>query len=222
MTPQALATEIARRGLKMFQQVRVPVLGLVENMSEYECPNCHHKSHLFSKGGGDAVAKELDLPILQRFPLDPNLLEDSDNGIPVVISRPESSSAKLYLDFAQNMAAELSTLLSGGRAVRPVVTATEPNNAHKMLKLSWNDGKQSVIAYKELRYLCPCAVCVDENTGVRKIRREDVKDDIHPMRIQTVGNYALAVHWSDGHNTGLYAFDYLRKILVPDTQPATL
>lgn len=222
MTPQALATEIARRGLKMFQQVRVPVLGLVENMSEYVCPSCGAKSHLFSKGGGDSVAKELDLPILQRFPLDPQLLEDSDNGIPVVISRPDSESAKLFFEFAHNMAAELSRLLSGARATKPVVLSTEPNDAHKMLKISWNDGKQSVVAYKELRYLCPCAVCVDENTGHRKIRRDDVKPDVAPSRIQTVGNYALGIHWSDGHSTGLYAFDYLRKILVPESQPATL
>jgi len=222
MTPQALASEIARRGLKMFQQVRVPVLGLVENMSEYECPSCGHKSHLFSQGGGDAVSKELGLPILQRFPLDPQLLEDSDNGIPVVISRPESKSAGLFLDLARNMAAELSTLVSGGRTVKPIVVTTEPNEAHKMLKLSWNDGKQSVVAYKELRYLCPCAVCVDENTGVRKIRKEDVRADVHPSKIQTVGNYALGIHWSDGHSTGLYAFDYLRKILVPEATPASL
>ena len=222
MTPQALATEIARRGLKMFQQVRVPVLGLVENMSEYLCPECGHKSHLFSRGGGDSVAKELDLPILQRFPLDPLLLEDGDAGVPVNISRPDSSSAKLFLELAQNMAAELSTLVSGGRNTRPVVVTTEPNDAHKMLKVSWNDGRQSVVAYKELRYLCPCAVCVDENTGHRKIRREDVKPDVHPARIQTVGNYALGIHWSDGHSTGLYAFDYLRKILVPEAPSATL
>ncbi|MEO5667371.1 MAG: P-loop NTPase [Bdellovibrionota bacterium] len=217
MTPQALASEIARRGLKMFQQVRVPVLGLVENMSEYECPKCHYKSHLFSQGGGDKVAQELSLPVLQRFPLDPLLLEDSDNGIPVVISRPDSSSAKLFFELAHNMAAELSTLVSGGRTEKPIVIATEPNEAHKMLKLSWNDGKHSIMAYKELRYLCPCAVCVDENTGVRKVRREDIRPDVHPSKIQTVGNYALGIHWSDGHNTGLYGFDYLRKILVSDS-----
>lgn len=213
MTPQALACEIARRGLKMFEQVRVPVIGLVENMSEYECPECGHRSHIFSKGGGAKVAQELQLPLLESFPLDPTLLEEGDAGKPVLLSRPESRSAQKFLELAQKMAAELSTLLSGARVVRPAVVQTEKNDAHKMLKFVWNDGKQSVITYKELRYLCPCALCVDENTGTRKIRRESVSDDVKPTRIQTIGNYALHVIWSDGHTTGIYSFDYLRKIL---------
>ncbi len=217
MTPQGLATEIARRGLKMFQQVRVPVLGLVENMSEYVCPKCGHHAHLFSKGGGEEVARELSLPLLQRFPLDPELLETSDAGLPVLLGRPESESSRLFLELAQNVAAELSTLVSGGRQSRPVVLSAEPNDVHKMLKLNWSDGRQSVVTFRDLRYQCPCAVCVDENTGVRKIRKEDVSPDVRPTKIQTIGNYALGIHFSDGHHTGLYAFDYLRKLLVSET-----
>ncbi|MBS1983932.1 MAG: P-loop NTPase [Bdellovibrionales bacterium] len=214
MTPQALATDIAKRGLKMFQQVRVPVIGIVENMSEYHCPHCGHASHLFSRGGGNEVAKDLNLPLLASFPFDPTLVEEGDAGNPVVISRPESESAKRYLDLARAMAAELSTMLSGGRVEKPVVVTMEPNAQARMFKVTWNDGKQSVVSFKDLRFHCPCAACVDENTGVRQIKKESIRDDVHPSKVQTVGNYALAIHWSDGHQTGLYSYDYLRRLLV--------
>ena len=214
MTPQGLATEISQKGLQMFQQVRVPVLGLVENMSEYVCSNCGHHEHIFSKGGGKEVSEKLSLPLLQSFPLDRHLLEDSEAGTPTVISRPDSDTAKLYLDLAKNMAAELSSVLSGARKSNPIVVKTDLNKNHKMLKLAWSDGKDSVISYKDLRFQCPCAVCVDEGTGIRKIKKEDVPDSIEPHKINTIGNYALSIHWNDGHNTGIYAFDYLRKMLV--------
>jgi ATP-binding protein involved in chromosome partitioning len=214
MTPQALATDIAKRGLKMFQQVRIPVLGIVENMSEYHCPQCGHTSHLFSHGGGTTVSKELSLPLLASFPLDPEMVEEGDRGLPVVVSRPESESAKRYLELAQAMAAELSTVLSGGRAEKAVVTTIEPNEAGKMFRIAWSDGKQSLVSFLDLRYHCPCASCVDENTGVRRISRDTLPRDIKPLKVQTIGNYALSIHWSDGHQTGIYSFDLLRQLLV--------
>jgi ATP-binding protein involved in chromosome partitioning len=220
MTPQALAGDIAKRGLKMFQQVRVPVLGIVENMSEFECPHCHHMSHIFRSGGGASVAKELGVPVLASIPLDPALVEESDEGKPVVFSRPESQTAQRYFELAQNLAGELSAILSGTRKEKPVIVEMETNQQSHALKFKWSDGKQSLIGFKELRYQCPCAACVDENTGVRRIRREDIKPDIMPVQIVTVGNYALNPQWNDGHATGIYSYDYLRRLLVPDERGA--
>lgn len=224
MTPQGLAEEIARKGLKMFQQVRVPVIGLVENMSEYICPKCGNHDHIFSSGGGEAVAKELELPLLQKFPIDKRLMDASDAGIPLLESDPESSISKAYIELAQNMASELSAMLSGARKSKPIIVNTELNKQHKMLKVSWNDGRDSLVSFKDLRFYCPCAHCVDEHSGVRKIKKDDITDDVEPTRINTIGNYALGIHFSDGHNTGIFGFDYLRKILVknedaPSAQP---
>lgn len=216
MTPQALAGDIAKRGLKMFQQVRIPVIGLVENMSEYVCPKCDHIDHIFRSGGAGDVAKETGLPVLASIPIDPKLVEEGDTGLPVVISRPDSEVAKRFLDLARNMAAELSSLLAGARREKPVVTEMLPNAQAKAFKVAWSDGKNSLVTFKELRYLCPCAVCVDENTNERKITREQVKDDVAPTRVQTIGNYAVNVKWSDGHDTGLYSYDYLRRLLVKE------
>lgn len=217
MTPQGLATEIASKGLKMFQQLRVPVLGIVENMSEYVCPECGHHDPIFQRGGGETVSKNLGLPLLQKFPIDSALVSDSDNGTPVNISRPDSESARLFTELAQKMAAELSAVLSGTRQDRPVVVSVEPNAPAKVLKLGWNDGRQSLLSFVDLRFQCPCAHCVDEHSGQRKIKRESIKPDVAPGRIQTVGNYAISIHWSDGHDTGIYSYDYLNRLVSPKT-----
>ncbi len=219
MTPQSLAVDIAKKGLKMFQQVRVPVIGLVENMSEFECPHCHEISEIFKKGGGEKAALELNVPLLSKHPIDPIIVEESDKGYPVILSRPGSETAKRYLDLAKRMTQELRKLLAGDRKSPLEIVSMEPNPKAQMFKVMWNDNKQSLITFKELRYLCPCATCVDEGTGQRKIKREDVSATIAPISVRTIGNYALQVVWNEGHDTGYYSYDYLRNLLVPADAP---
>jgi ATP-binding protein involved in chromosome partitioning len=214
MTPQGLAKDIAKRGLKMFQQVRVPVLGVVENMSEFICPNCEHKSHIFRKGGGESVAQELAVPLLASVPLDIQIVEESDHGTPVVLARPESQVSQVYLQMAEKMAAELEDTLFGNRKSPPQIVSVEPNEKAKMAKIIWNDGVQSLVSFKDFRFLCPCAVCVDENTGERKIKREQIPEDIRPLQVRSIGNYAIQVKWSDNHDTGIYSFEYLHHCLT--------
>lgn len=80
------------------------------------------------------------------------------------------------------------------------------------MRLTWNDGTVFVVPFFELRFECPCALCVDEKTGKRILRREDVLFNVRPLEIRPVGRYALQMHWSDGHGTGFYHFDRLRQI----------
>lgn len=217
MTPQGLASQIAKRGLQMFQQVRVPVLGVIENMSEYICPHCHKTSHIFRSGGGEQVSKDLHIPLLGTVPLDGRLVEESDEGTPVVISRPDSDVAKRFFEIADRLVIEVEKLEKPQASTEnapPQVVHIEPNPKAKILKLSWNNGKQSLVTFRDLRFLCPCASCVDEGTGLRKIKKEDIDPNVVPMRIETVGNYALRVQWSDGHDTGIYSYDYLWRELA--------
>jgi ATP-binding protein involved in chromosome partitioning len=214
MTPQGLATEIAARGLKMFQQLRIPVIGIVENMSLYLCPHCNKEGELLGHGGGQSLSKDFGIPVLAEVPFDPTLVKEGDLGQVVCESRPDSKVAQVYRDMAKRMVAELSTLVSGGRSEKPIVTSIEPNSQLKSFKLIWSDGKNSLVSFKDLRFLCPCANCVDENTGHRKIEKSQIGDNVVPSRVSTVGNYAISIHFSDGHNTGIYSYDYLRRHLV--------
>ena len=108
-TPQEIATLDARKALKMFEKVNVPVLGIVENMAVHVCSNCGHAEHLFGQGGGQAMAAKYGVPLLGSLPLDLRIREQGDVGMPVVVAAPDSAPAQAYLAVAQAMAAQLAT-----------------------------------------------------------------------------------------------------------------
>jgi len=99
-TPQDLALIDARKGLHMFKRVNVPVLGIVENMSYFLCPNCGSRSDIFGHGGARAEAERLGVPFLGEVPLHMDIREKSDAGLPPVVTDPGSPHAKLYCEIA--------------------------------------------------------------------------------------------------------------------------
>ncbi len=76
----------------------------------------------------------------------------------------------------------------------------------------WEDGHRALYGNRYLRFLCPCAGCVDEMTGKRTIKDSEIQNNIQISEIQAVGRYGLKLKWNDGHQTGIYSFDYLRRI----------
>jgi ATP-binding protein involved in chromosome partitioning len=102
-TPQDIALLDARKGLNMFRKVDVPVLGIVENMSYFACPNCGHVSHIFSHGGARREADKLGMEFLGEVPLDMEIRETSDGGRPIVVSNPESPHAKAFTAIARRV-----------------------------------------------------------------------------------------------------------------------
>jgi ATP-binding protein involved in chromosome partitioning len=106
-TPQDVATGDALRGAKMFMRVGVPVLGIVENMSWFECPHCGKPSALFGSGGGRRLADELEVPLLGEIPLYPRVLEGGDRGLPIVVAEPESAAARALFAVADVVTREV-------------------------------------------------------------------------------------------------------------------
>ena len=106
-TPQDVATGDALRGAKMFQRVNVPVLGIVENMSWFECPHCGKPTPIFGTGGGKRLADELELPLLGEIPLYPRVQEGADRGMPIVVAEPEASAARALRSLADRVVAAL-------------------------------------------------------------------------------------------------------------------
>jgi len=107
-TPQDIALLDARKGLKMFEKVEVPVLGVVENMSIHICSECGHAEHIFGEGGGKRMAEESDVDYLGALPLDISICELADAGTPTVVSQPDSKITELYKDISRTMAARLA------------------------------------------------------------------------------------------------------------------
>ncbi|SDE71465.1 iron-sulfur cluster carrier protein ApbC [Rhodospira trueperi] len=118
-TPQDIALLDARKGLAMFRHVNVPVMGIVENMSYYVCPNCGHREEVFAHGGARRAAEELGCPFLGDVPLDIRIRETSDAGTPIVAAEPDSPHAAAYRSIAERIAEQLE--------VADAASAPKPN-----------------------------------------------------------------------------------------------
>jgi ATP-binding protein involved in chromosome partitioning len=99
-TPQEVALHDVRKGLRMFQKVNVPLLGIIENMSFFVCGHCGERTEIFSFAGGERAAKKFEIPFLGRIPLDPAIREGGDAGTPIVVGNPESPQAKAFCEIA--------------------------------------------------------------------------------------------------------------------------
>ncbi len=99
-TPQDVALIDARKGLAMFKKMDVSVMGIIENMSYYECPSCHHVEYIFGKGGGERSARDLDVAFLGGVPIDPAIVAGGDTGKPIVLHKPDSGAAKAFSELA--------------------------------------------------------------------------------------------------------------------------
>ncbi|QID18909.1 iron-sulfur cluster carrier protein ApbC [Nitrogeniibacter mangrovi] len=107
-TPQDIALLDARKGVKMFEKVGVPILGVVENMSVHICANCGHESHIFGTGGGQKMCADFGIPYLGALPLDLKIREEADSGRPTVVADPDSREAQLYRDIALGVAGRVA------------------------------------------------------------------------------------------------------------------
>lgn len=122
-TPQDLALADARRGLRMFQKVNVPVLGLVENMSVHVCTQCGHAEPIFGEHGGREMAAQYHVPWLGALPLQMSIRSQTDSGQPTVVAEPDGDAAKAYHAIARAMAANVATLPADKAAFTPTVVA---------------------------------------------------------------------------------------------------
>ncbi|MDH3472090.1 MAG: iron-sulfur cluster carrier protein ApbC [Rhodospirillales bacterium] len=120
-TPQDIALIDAKKGLNMFRRVDVPVLGIVENMSTFFCPNCGHETHIFSHGGAKREADKLGMEFLGEIPLDLEIRETSDGGRPIVVSRPDSEHAQAYVAIARRVWDKVSASLGGAARQAPKI-----------------------------------------------------------------------------------------------------
>jgi ATP-binding protein involved in chromosome partitioning len=107
-TPQDIALLDARKGLKMFEKVGIPILGIVENMAIHVCTNCGHAEHIFGAGGGERMAKDYDVEYLGGLPLDIRIREQTDSGNPTVVAEPDGEIARAYKAIARRVAVKIA------------------------------------------------------------------------------------------------------------------
>ncbi len=196
-TPQALSLVDVSRGIVMFESVNVPVLGIVENMAYFVCDQCDKKHFIF--GSGTATLKErFGLNTLAELPIIAGVSDTS--------SRESGADLPVFAELAENLHREV-----GRRQVEGAGTP-EAVVEDGAVRVRWPDGTESRIPNKKLRVSCQCAVCVHEYTGEPLLDPDTVPDDIAVEEMQVLGNYAVGIRWSDGHGSGIFSWDHLRKV----------
>ena len=120
-TPQDIALIDARKGLKMFEKVGIPIIGIVENMAIHICSQCGHAEHIFGSGGGEKMCKDYDVELLGSLPLDIRIREQADSGKPTVVSDPEGPIAAIYRDIARKVAARIARQSEDRSSVFPKI-----------------------------------------------------------------------------------------------------
>ncbi|SFU39953.1 iron-sulfur cluster carrier protein ApbC [Nitrosospira multiformis] len=109
-TPQDIALLDARKGLRMFQKVGIPIIGIIENMSTHICSNCGHEEHIFGAGGAEKMCRDYDVELLGALPLDIKIREHTDSGSPTVITEPDGRIAEIYRSIARRLAVKIDEL----------------------------------------------------------------------------------------------------------------
>jgi ATP-binding protein involved in chromosome partitioning len=234
-TPQEASLKIARRGLRMFETVHVPVLGIIENMGTFVCPHCGETTDVFGRDGGERMSAQLGVRFLGSIPLDAEIATGGDAGRPTVLDRPGSLAAQAYFAIAAEIAEHLEgrpaalgafawSWESGEGAPEWLAGAVRPAGGDRpaavgfrkrdprTLSVLWEDGRQDDLDVRDLRLACRCALCVEEMSGRPLLDPKGVRQDVAPRTIRSVGNYAITVDWNDGHSTGIYSFEHLQAL----------
>jgi ATP-binding protein involved in chromosome partitioning len=123
-TPQDIALLDARKGLRMFEKVHVPILGLVENMAVYHCPQCGHEEHLFGQGGAQRMSEQYGCAVLGALPLELGIRVQTDAGTPTVVSAPASPAAQAYVAIAHALGARIAVLAKDYSSRFPTITVS--------------------------------------------------------------------------------------------------
>lgn len=120
-TPQDIALLDVRKAIRMFEKVQVPVVGVVENMSFYHCSQCQHEDKIFGEGGAAHIEQEFNLPVLGTLPLVRDIREQADQGMPIVLAKPDSTAAKAFYAISHAFKARLEHLLKSAKSKFPKI-----------------------------------------------------------------------------------------------------
>lgn len=206
-TPQHISFIDVVKGIEMFDTLKVPTIGVVENMSYFLCDNCTEKHYLFGKGALKKLRDQFGFKHAVELPVMTTVAEQCDAGIPYVMNHNNTSITDTFDSLASSVVEEIRKL---------------EHDANPIPNVGFEKGKGILVQFeghpihavnpKDLRTACSCAHCVEEMTGEKLIRKSDVPDSIYPFSMNPVGNYALGINWSDNHSS-LFPYETLKQFV---------
>ncbi len=204
-TPQELSVVDVVKGIRMFQKLKVPVVAVVENMAWFECPDCGQRHRPFGGGARERLVRQYGLRVAVDLPVRAEISAAGDRGRPVALAEPDGPVAAALRELAAGTVREISRLRAG--LGRPPQVRWDPARG---VVVEHEDGRVFALAARLVRDACACAACVDERTGER--RAAAAPADVRPVSIEPMGNYAVAVAWSDGHTSSVYPYETLEAL----------
>jgi Mrp family chromosome partitioning ATPase len=184
-TPHQLAVVDVEKGIEFLNKMKVPTVALVENFSFFKCPSCDDKHQLFgSSGSAKKVAEKFGIDSVMDLPIDPNLTS------PQTKETFEALASTVVREIAKLKHNSVRTEVSIGDGVFDL---TEKSNEQT--------NKVGSIPFRELRLACKSATMIDEWTGEKLYKDEDIQEDVKPVKIEQAGNYAYRIDWSDKHHS---------------------
>ena len=209
-TPQEVALMDVRKAMHLFYQVKVPIIGVIENMSYFQLPESDRKVYPLGQGGGARLAEEAGFSLLGEIPINSEISKCGDAGTSIFEEKnPEAQAiAQIFLTLAKNVVGHLKVMKT--RHLKEVEKIIQKDK--HTFTVEWSDGLIVDFRLSDLQRLCPCAGCTDESTGKRLIDASAIADDLKASAIETVGRYALRINFNSGCSKGIYSFDFLRQL----------
>jgi ATP-binding protein involved in chromosome partitioning len=204
-TPQEVAVMDVRKAAKMFDIVKIPVLGVVENMSFYVQGD--QETYPFGQGGGLRLARELGIPLVGKIPLDSSVSASGDAGAPL---QADSKVAAEFSRIAEEIMRHINHLKNEKSDILALASASHGNG--ESLEIQWKSHGIQQWTAAELQKNCPCANCVDDQTGQRRTSKIETTRQVAIRNVNRVGRYAIQIEFINGCSTGIFDFDYLRTI----------
>ncbi len=207
-TPQDLSFVDVVKGIQMFDKLKVPTVAVIENMSYFICSQCNVKHYPFGQGALAKLIEQYGFKNAFKIPIQTDISKLSDAGTPIVLEKPESTIARSIHTISGAVVREISKIKHGGLK-RPQINFSGDQG----FVITLPEGKKETLSPIILRQNCRCAVCIEEQTGKRLLDPETIPADIYPTGIRPMGNYAVAITWSDGHSSSIYPYDTLTELV---------
>lgn len=206
-TPQQLSFIDVVKGIQMFDKVNVPTVAVIENMSWFQPEPEGPVYYPFGKGAKDRLVELYGFTNTAEMPILPELTAACDRGRPLVLDDPQGIAAGIYRELCDELVREISRIRFG--VIETPKLYFDPEQG---ILISLPDGTESMISPIDLRLECRGAHSRQEFTGERLIHREDLPEDLYPVNIAPVGNYAVQIQWSSGGPPSIYPFTQLTEM----------